>query len=140
MFYRCVLLLFIVHLLSRVFVLRVCEMFSHLHHPQYCVIRLCSRAVCAMLAWEEIQGQLQQSPEILQGQRFSCSLLAAPAFSIFTITWLIKGRVSSLTDVVRHWIPRKGFMCWSLWEQRACLYEVCMNPFNYQSESKTVML
>lgn len=81
-FYRCVLLLFIVHLLSRVSVLRVSEMFSHLHHPQCCVIRLCSRAVCALLGWEEIQGQLQQSREILQGQKFSCPLLAAPAFSI----------------------------------------------------------
>lgn len=65
---------------------RLClRLFPHLHHPQDCVIRLCSRAVCAMLGWEEIQGQLQQSPEILQGQRFSCPLLAAPAFSIFTI-------------------------------------------------------
>lgn len=92
----CVLLLFIVYLLSRVFVLRVSEMFSHLHHPQLCVIRLCSGAVCAMLGWKEIQGQLQQSPEILQGQEISCPLLAAPAFSIFTITWLMKGRVSAL--------------------------------------------
>lgn len=92
----CVLLLFVVHLLSRVCVLCVSEMFSHLHHPQFCVIRLCSRAVCAMLGWKEIQGQLQQSPEILQGQRFSCPLLAAPAFCIFTITLLMKGRVSAL--------------------------------------------
>lgn len=100
-------LLFIIHLLSRVFVLSMSEMFSHWHQPQCCVIRLCSRAVCAMLRWEEI---LQQSPEILQGQRFSCPFLAAPAFSIFTITWLIKGRVSALTDLVRCWIPRKGFL------------------------------
>lgn len=84
-FYRCVLLLFVIHLLSRVFVLRVSEVF-HICIIPSTVIRLCSRAVCAMLGWEEIQGQLQQSPEILQGQRFSCSLLAAPAFSIFTTT------------------------------------------------------
>lgn len=90
--------------------LRVSELFPHLHHPQCCVIRLCPRALCALLGWEEIQGQLQQSPEILQGQRFSSPLLAAPAFSIFTIiTWLMKGTVSALTDVVRCGIPRKGF-------------------------------
>lgn len=49
-------LLFIIHLLSRVFVLSMSEMFSHWHQPQCCVIRLCSRAVCAMLRWEKIQG------------------------------------------------------------------------------------
>lgn len=89
-----------------------------------------------MLGWEEIRGQLQQSPEILQGQTFSCPLLVAPAFSIFTITWLIKGRISVLTDVGRCWIPRREF----LWEQHACLFEVCMSPFNDQSESKTALL
>lgn len=52
-----------------------------------------------MLGWEEIQGQ--QSPEILQGQRFPCPLLAAPAFSIFTITLLMKGRVSALDSQKR---------------------------------------
>lgn len=144
MFYRCVLLLFIVRLLSSVFVLRVSEMFSHLHHPQCCVIRRCAPGQSVPCwEWEEIQGQLQQSPEILQGQRFSCPLLAAPAFSIFTITWLIKRRVSALTDLVRRWITRKGhilLMCWSLWEQHARLYKVCVKPFNYQSEGKTALL
>lgn len=122
-FYRCVLLLFIVHLLSRVSVLRVSEMFSHLHHPQCCVIRLCSRAVCALLGWEEIQGQLQQSREILQGRNFPV-LSLLPQHLAFTIIWLIKGRVSALTHLVRLWIPRKELMCWSLWEQRACLFKV----------------
>lgn len=75
----CVLLLFIVYLLSRVFVLRVSQMFSHLHHPQLCVIRLCPRAVCAMLGWKEIQGQLQQSPEILQGQEIFLSSPCCPS-------------------------------------------------------------
>lgn len=65
-----------------------------------------------MLGWKEIQGQLQQSPEILQGQRFSCPLLAAPAFSISTITWVMKGRVSALDSQKRvHMLESLGTVC-----------------------------
>lgn len=65
---------------------------GHSHHPQCCVIKHCAAGDGRRSVAAGKRGQSQQSPEIPQCQRIFCpSPLVAPAFTIFAITFLIKG-------------------------------------------------
>ncbi|RLV96838.1 hypothetical protein DV515_00012422 [Chloebia gouldiae] len=65
-----------------------------------CIIPNCAPGQ-SVPCWDGRRSKGSKALRVLQGQRFSCPLLAAPAFSIFTITWLMKGRVSALDSQKR---------------------------------------